>query len=158
MTTPRDPTNPRNADQLIHAFLDEGPTDLREQVFDEVRTEIDRTEQRTTFGPWRNLVASRVVGVLAVGAVVVLAVLVGLSLSGGGPLVGGNLCVLASMCGTAWASRTIVTGASRPATATLPSSTGSDWRSQSQPPTSPSASSSTRPIRPPPSQRSARSI
>ena len=85
MTTPRDPNTPRNPDQLINAFLDEGPMDLREQVLDEVRSEVDRTEQRTTFGPWRNLMATRFAGFAAATAVVAGAVIVGLALSGGGP-------------------------------------------------------------------------
>jgi Tol biopolymer transport system component len=85
MTTPRDPNAPRNPDQLINAFLDEGPMDLREQVYDEVRLEVDLTEQRTTFGPWRNLMATRFAGFAAVTAVVAGAVIVGLALSGGGP-------------------------------------------------------------------------
>jgi hypothetical protein len=90
MTTPRDPNQPRDPDQLIHAFLDEGPMDLREQVLDEVRSEVDLTEQRTTFGPWRNLMATRFVGFAAVTAVAAAAVIVGLTLSGGGPLIGGD--------------------------------------------------------------------
>jgi hypothetical protein len=49
MTAPRDPN------ELIRAYLDEGPLDLREQVYDEVRAEVDHTNQRTFFGPWRNL-------------------------------------------------------------------------------------------------------
>jgi hypothetical protein len=89
MTTPRDPNASRNPDQLIRAFLDEGPMDLREQVYDEVRSEVDLTEQRTTFGPWRNLMATRFVGFAAVTAVAAAAVIVGLSLSGGGPFIGG---------------------------------------------------------------------
>jgi hypothetical protein len=89
MNTPRDPNASRNPDQLIRAFLDEGPMDLREQVYDEVRSEVDLTEQRTTFGPWRNLMATRFVGFAAVTAVVAAAVIVGLSLSGGGPFIGG---------------------------------------------------------------------
>jgi hypothetical protein len=63
--------------------------DLRDQVLDEVRWEVDRTEQRTTFGPWRSLMATRFAGFAAVGAVVVLAVVIVVSL-GGGPLIGGD--------------------------------------------------------------------
>ena len=90
MTTPRDPTASRNPDQLIRAFLDEGPMDLRDQVYDEVRSEVDRTDQRTTVGPWRNLMATRFAGFAAVTAVVAGAVIVGLALGGGGPLIGGD--------------------------------------------------------------------
>jgi hypothetical protein len=84
MTAPRDPN------QLIRAFLDEGPTDLREQVYDEVRTEIDHTHQRTSFGPWSNFTMNRFAGFVAATVVIAVAVIVGLSLGGGGPLIGGD--------------------------------------------------------------------
>ncbi|MEK6190767.1 MAG: hypothetical protein AABM41_00420 [Chloroflexota bacterium] len=83
MTAPRDPN------RLIDAFLSEGQTDLPDHVYDEVRTEIEHTGQRTVFGPWRNPFVNRFFTVAAVAAVVVLAVIVGLQLGAGGPLVGG---------------------------------------------------------------------
>ena len=86
MTTPRNP-NPRDADRLINAFLGEGQTDLPEQVYDEVRLEIEHTEQRTSFGPWRNQFMNRIAPVLAVATVLVLAVFVAIQLAGGGPLI-----------------------------------------------------------------------
>ena len=89
MTTPRNP-NPRDADRLINAFLGEGQTDLPEQVYDEVRLEIEHTEQRTSFGPWRNPFMNRIAPVLAVATVLVLAVFVAVQLAGGGPLIGGD--------------------------------------------------------------------
>jgi len=83
MTAPRDP------DRLIDAFLREGQTELPDHVYDEMRTEIEHTGQRTVFGPWRNSFVNRFVAVAAVAAVVVLAVVIGLSVGSGGPLVGG---------------------------------------------------------------------
>lgn len=89
MTTPRNP-NPRDADRLINAFLGEGQTDLSDQVYDEVRLEIEHTEQRTSFGLWRNPFMNRIAPILAVAVVMVIAVIVGLQLAGGGPLIGGD--------------------------------------------------------------------
>ncbi len=80
-------TSPRDSNRLIDAFLNEGRTELPDHVYDEVRTEIEHTGQRTAFGPWRNSFVNRFVGVAAVTAVVMLAVVIGLQL--GGPLVGG---------------------------------------------------------------------
>ena len=87
MTTPRDPN------ELIRAYLDEGPLNLREQVYDEVRAEVEHTNQRTVFGPWRNLSVmsmNRFAGFAAVTLVIAVAVIVGLTLTGGGPLIGGG--------------------------------------------------------------------
>ena len=58
MTPPRNPSTP-DPDRLISAFLSEGQTDLPEQVYDEVRAEIDHTTQRTFFGPWRTSSVNR---------------------------------------------------------------------------------------------------
>ena len=81
MTAPRDP------DRLIDAFLREGQTELPDYVYNEMRTEIEHTGQRTVFGPWRNSFVNRFVAVAAVAGVVVLAAVIGLQF--GGPLVGG---------------------------------------------------------------------
>jgi hypothetical protein len=81
MTAPRDPN------RLIDAFLREGQTELPDHVYDEVRTEIEHTGQRTVFGPWRNPFVNRFIAVAAVAAVVALAAVIGLQL--GRPLVGG---------------------------------------------------------------------
>ncbi len=94
MTTPRDSTPggsaPRDADRLISAFLAEGQADLPDQVYDEVRAEIDHTSQRTGIGPWRTSFMNRFASVVAVAVVMVIAVIVGLQLAGGGPLIGGD--------------------------------------------------------------------
>jgi hypothetical protein len=47
MTAPRDP------ERLIRAFLAEGQDQLPDRAYDAVRDTIDRTRQRTVFGPWR---------------------------------------------------------------------------------------------------------
>ena len=70
MTAPRDP------DDLIQAFLDEGLTELPDRAFDAVRAEIHHTRQRVVIGPWREpkmsifaRVAIALVAVVAVGLV-----------------------------------------------------------------------------------------
>jgi hypothetical protein len=90
MTPPRNPNTP-DPDRLISAFLSEGQTDLPDQVYDEVRAEIDHTDQRTFIGPWRTSFVNRFATVAAIAVVMVVAVLVGLQLTQGGLLVGGNL-------------------------------------------------------------------
>jgi len=47
MTAPRDP------DQLIHAYFDEGPDELPDPVYDAVREGIEQTRQRADGGWWR---------------------------------------------------------------------------------------------------------
>jgi hypothetical protein len=88
MTSPRDPN--ADADRLINAFLAEGQAELPEQIYDEVRAEVDHTNQRTFFGPWRTLFVTRFATVAAVAVVMVIAVIVGLQLGQGGPLIGGD--------------------------------------------------------------------
>jgi hypothetical protein len=67
MTTPRDP------DRRIHAFLLEGEELLNDQVYDVVRAEIERKQQRTFIGPWRTPIMNKLVTYgLGAAAVVVL--------------------------------------------------------------------------------------
>ena len=63
-------TAPRNSDELVQAFLAEGPTDLPDQAFDAVRGEIHRTRQRAVIGPWRTPNMSNLVRVAFAAAVV----------------------------------------------------------------------------------------
>ena len=75
MTTPRDP------DRLIGAYLDEGPTVMPDRVLDAIRDDVNRTDQRAGFGPWRTLTMSRpllaaaVIAAIVVGAVAIYALL-----------------------------------------------------------------------------------
>src|SRR5262245_32379757 len=68
MTTPRDP------DRLIRAFLLEGAEQLQDQVYDEVRAEIDQKRQRAVIGLWRVPTVSKLVPI-GLGAAAVIAVL-----------------------------------------------------------------------------------
>jgi hypothetical protein len=63
-------TAPRNSDDLVRAFLAEGPTDLPDQAFDAVRGEIHRTRQRAVIGPWRTPNMSNLVRIAFAAAVV----------------------------------------------------------------------------------------
>ena len=68
----------RDPDRLIHAFLIEGQTELADQVYDAVRSTVERRRQRVFIGPWRfpdmnklvpiGLGAAAVVGVLFLGS------------------------------------------------------------------------------------------
>lgn len=63
-------TTQRHSDELVQAFLAEGPTDLPDQAFDALRGEIHRTRQRTVIGPWRTPTMSNLVRVALAAAVV----------------------------------------------------------------------------------------
>ena len=67
-------TSQRDTDRLIRAFLAEGQTDLPDQLYDVVRREIDRTNQRVVIGPGRMPFMNNIVRIaLAATAVVVVA-------------------------------------------------------------------------------------
>jgi hypothetical protein len=72
----------RDPDRLIHAFLLEGQTELPDQVYDAVRSTIERKRQRVVFGPWRTPFMNKLVPI-GLGAVAVIVVaLVGARLLG----------------------------------------------------------------------------
>jgi len=75
-------TAPRNPDQLIRAFLDEGQAELPDQVYDAVRDRIEHTRQRVVIGPWRAPDMSKIVGFGAAAAAVVVAAFIGIQLLG----------------------------------------------------------------------------
>lgn len=61
----------RDPDRLIHAFLMDGQTELADQVYDAVRSGIERRRQRVFIGPWRTPVMNKLVPIgLGVAAVV----------------------------------------------------------------------------------------
>jgi len=72
----------RDPDRLIHAFLMEGQTDLADQVYDAVRSSIERKRQRVVIGPWRTPFMNKLIPI-GIGAVaVVMVALVGARLLG----------------------------------------------------------------------------
>ena len=61
----------RDPDRLIHAFLNEGESDLPDRTFDAVRRDIHRTRQRIVVGPWREPDMSKLFRVAIAAAAVV---------------------------------------------------------------------------------------
>jgi hypothetical protein len=70
MTATRDP------DRLIGAFLEQGPAVMTDRVLEAIRDDVDASEQRAGFGPWRNLTMIRRI---LVTAAVVAAIAAGLA-------------------------------------------------------------------------------
>lgn len=73
-------SRPRDPDDLIRAFLDEGPVVVSDRVLDVVRGAAHETPRRARFGPWRNLTMPRtylaaavVTAALAVGGIAIWA-------------------------------------------------------------------------------------
>jgi hypothetical protein len=68
---------PRDVDRLLDAFLQEGPMELPDASYDQVRARIDQARQRAFLGPWRfSVMNNNIVRVgLAVAAVVVIAII-----------------------------------------------------------------------------------
>src|SRR6476469_8400151 len=64
----------RDPDRLIHAFLMEGQTELADQVYDAVRSSVERKRQRVVFGPWRTPFMNKLIPIgLGAAAVIVIA-------------------------------------------------------------------------------------
>ncbi len=78
MTAPRDP------DQLIRAFLDEGRTELPDRAYDAVRGQIDRTRQRAVIGPWRESDMNTYAKLALAAAAVLVVAVIGINLLPGG--------------------------------------------------------------------------
>jgi hypothetical protein len=74
MTASRDP------ERLIRAFLDEGPADLPDRSYDAVRSDIERTRQRTVIGPWREPRMSNLARFAIAAAAVLVVAVVGYNL------------------------------------------------------------------------------
>ncbi len=70
MTARRDP------DRLIRAYLEDGPTELPDRSYDEVRSQIDHTRQRVAIGRWTEPRMNNFARfAIAVAAVLVVAVI-----------------------------------------------------------------------------------
>jgi len=79
---------PRDLDRLLQSFLKEGPQELPDPSYDEVRDRIEHKRQRAFIGPWRTPDVNRYLQIgLAAAAVLVIAVVgfqyLGRSNSGG---------------------------------------------------------------------------
>src|SRR6476469_825596 len=73
----------RDPDRLIHAFLMEGQTELADQVYDAVRSSVERKRQRVVFGPWRTPFMNKLIPIGLGAVAVVMVALVGARLLGG---------------------------------------------------------------------------
>jgi hypothetical protein len=84
MTASRDP------DRLIHGFLMEGDEQLRDQVFDEVRAQIEHKTQRVFIGPWRISTMNRSLAIGAAAVAVLVVVVIGSQVFGSPTNFGGR--------------------------------------------------------------------
>lgn len=81
---------PRDLDRLLQSFLNEGPQELPDPSYDEVRDRIEHKRQRAFIGSWRISDVSNFLKIgLAAAAVVVIAV-VAINVLPGSPTPGGE--------------------------------------------------------------------
>jgi hypothetical protein len=74
---------PKDLDRLLRSFLTDGPLELPDPSYDQVRDRTETTRQRAVIGSWRTPDVNRLLKIgLAAAAVVVIAV-IGYQLSGG---------------------------------------------------------------------------
>jgi hypothetical protein len=71
---------PKDLDRLLQSYLGEGPLELPDPSYDEVRSRMDQTRQRAVIGSWRTPDMNRYlkVGLTAAAAVVIAVVAVNL--------------------------------------------------------------------------------
>lgn len=72
----------RDPDRLINAFLMEGATELADEIYDEVRAQIEQTHQRAVIGPWRMPTFNKLVPIGLATAAVIVVLVVGSRLLG----------------------------------------------------------------------------
>ena len=63
----------RDLNRLMEAFMEDGPAVLTDRVAEAIRDDVERTEQRVVFGPWRTPLMSR----FAIAAAIVTIALLG---------------------------------------------------------------------------------
>lgn len=79
----------RDLDRLIQSFLAEGPMELPDASYDEVRDRMEQKRQRAFIGPWRTPTVNRYLQIgLAAVAVLLIAAVVGCNLLPGSPTPG----------------------------------------------------------------------
>jgi len=81
---------PRDLDGLLNTFLQEGPLELPDPSYDQVRDRMDHTRQRAFIGPWRTPDMNRYLKTGLAAAAVVLIAVVGYNLLPGSPAPGGE--------------------------------------------------------------------
>ena len=75
-------TAPHDLDRQLHAFLQDGPTELPDPSFDAVRDRIESTRQRVVIGPWRLPDMNKLVPIGLGAAAVVVALVIGTQVLG----------------------------------------------------------------------------
>jgi hypothetical protein len=80
---------PRDLDRLLRSFLKEGPLELPDPSYDEVRDRMEHTRQRAFIGPWRTPVMNRYLQIGVAAAAVVLIAVIAFNLLPGSPPPGG---------------------------------------------------------------------
>jgi hypothetical protein len=88
---------PRDVDRLLNSFLDEGPMELPDASYDQVRARIDQTRQRAVLGSWRTPEMNNIVRVGLAAAAVVIIAIIAINLVPGGLQVGGDPSVSPSV-------------------------------------------------------------
>ena len=79
---------PKDLDRQIESFLADGPLELPEPSYAQVRDRMDSTRQRAGFAPWRTSSMSRIVQYGLAAAAAVLVIVVGFGALRGGPAPG----------------------------------------------------------------------
>lgn len=72
-------TSSRDLEHVLGRYLEDGPTELPDRSYDDIRTSIDHIQQRTVIGPWRTPSMPTFVRLAVVGVVVLV-----LSVAGSG--------------------------------------------------------------------------
>jgi hypothetical protein len=81
---------PRDLDGLLTTFLKEGPLELPDPSYDEVRDRMEHRRQRTFIGPWRTPDMTNFARVGLAAAAVVIVAVVAVNLLPGSPAPGGE--------------------------------------------------------------------
>jgi hypothetical protein len=73
-------TTSRDLDQVLERYLQDGPDELADRSYDDVRTAVDHIQQRTVIGPWRTPQMPHFARLAAVGVVAFVLSLAGIYL------------------------------------------------------------------------------
>jgi hypothetical protein len=118
-------TAPRDIDQLVASYLEEGRDELSERAYTAVRAEIDNTRQRVVFGPWKEEQMIRFAQFgLAAAAVVLIAVVGVRLLPTNSALVGGSPTPIPTVTAAPTATVTTTPATPSPSPSALPDANG----------------------------------
>jgi hypothetical protein len=80
----------RDLDRLIQSFLAEGPMELPDPSYEEVRDRVEQKRQRAFIGSWRTPDVSNILKIVLAAAAVVVIAVIGFNLLPGSPAPGGE--------------------------------------------------------------------